>query len=150
MLPFCRIRLTAKKPLNSLYPEALHTLGDHLRKRRIDLGLTQPLLSIRLRVDKSSILNWEKGNTAPDFRHIPLIHEFLGYCPVQPAKDMTPLSKIIKAWREGLGMSQEELAKAAGVDESSLSDWETGRAKPMRRSSEKLRAYFMPIDRNAL
>ncbi|MBI2788080.1 MAG: helix-turn-helix transcriptional regulator [Elusimicrobia bacterium] len=39
-------------------------------------------------------------------------------------------------------MSQEELAKAIGVDESSIAKWEAGRAKPMRRSREKLKAFF--------
>jgi len=93
-------------------------------------------------VDESSILNWETARTTPGFRHIPRIHEFLGYCPVQPNKGMTPLSQIIKAWRESLGMSQEEFARAAGVDESSLADWEAGRSRPMRKSMEKLEGFF--------
>lgn len=44
--------------------------------------------------------------------------------------------------REGRGMSQEELAKAAGVDETSIADWEAGKAKPMRRSRERLEEFF--------
>lgn len=39
-------------------------------------------------------------------------------------------------------MSQEELAKAAGVDESSIAKWEAGKARPMRRSREKLEGFF--------
>lgn len=38
-------------------------------------------------------------------------------------------------------MSQAELAKAAGVDESSMTDWEAGRAAPMRGSKDKLTAF---------
>lgn len=140
-LPFGKLRLTAKKPLNSSYPEALHTLGDHLRKRRLDLGLTQSSLTIRLRVDKSSLLNWELNRTSPAIRYIPRIYDFLGYCPL-PEGGMRTLSQIIRAWREGLGMSQEELAKAAGVDETSIAKWEAGKAKPMKKSLTKITIFF--------
>jgi hypothetical protein len=40
-LPCCQIRLKAQKPLPSAYPQTLKTLGDHLRKRRLDLQLFQ-------------------------------------------------------------------------------------------------------------
>lgn len=142
MLPFCQIRLIAEKPKDSRYPSHLNTVGDHLRKRRIDLALHQTNVAQLLGVDEATIHNWETNRTAPGFRHIPSLYGFLGYCPIQPAKDMALLSQKIKAWREGLGLSQEEMAKAAGVDESSLSDWEAGRAKPMRRSREKLGEFF--------
>jgi len=41
-----------------------------------------------------------------------------------------------------LGLSQEELAKAAGVDETSIAKWEAGKAKPMRRSRERLEGFL--------
>jgi hypothetical protein len=40
-LHFCEVTLTAKKPLSEAYPKTLKTLGDHLRKRRLDLNLFQ-------------------------------------------------------------------------------------------------------------
>jgi hypothetical protein len=40
-LPFCHVQLTARKQLLPAYPHELRTLGDHLRKPRIDLGLLQ-------------------------------------------------------------------------------------------------------------
>lgn len=55
---------------------------------------------------------------------------------------MRTLSQIIRAWREGLGMSQEELAKAAGVDETSIAKWEAGKAKPMKKSLTKITIFF--------
>lgn len=48
-------------------------------------------------MDKASILNWEKNRTAPEIRLIPKIHEFLGYCPIQPTKDRA-LSQKIKVY----------------------------------------------------
>ena len=41
-LPFCKIELKAPKPLYPIgYPQILKTLGDHIRKKRLDLGLLQ-------------------------------------------------------------------------------------------------------------
>src|SRR5712691_8111311 len=40
-LPFCHVRLQAQKPLAAAYPRELWTLGDRVRKRRLDLGLRQ-------------------------------------------------------------------------------------------------------------
>lgn len=40
-LPFCNIRLRDQKPLPHAYPAESKTLGDHLRKKRLDLGLFQ-------------------------------------------------------------------------------------------------------------
>jgi hypothetical protein len=40
-LPFCHVGLSAKKPKSEAYPTALRTYGDHLRAKRLDLGLLQ-------------------------------------------------------------------------------------------------------------
>jgi transcriptional regulator with XRE-family HTH domain len=140
-LPFGKLRLTAKKPLNSLYPQTLTTLGDHIRKRRLDLGLGQKALSIRLGVDQSSITNWELNQRAPGIRFYPRIHAFLEYCPL-PEAGTRKLSQKIRVWREGLGLSQAAMAKAIGVDESALAGWEEGRTKPMLNSRVRLLAFF--------
>ena len=140
-LPFGKLRLTAKRPLDACYPKTLDTLGDHIRKRRLDLGLSQEALCIRLGVDESSLTHWELNQRQPGIRFYPRIHAFLEYCPL-PEAGTRKLSQKIRVWREGLGLSQEAMAKAMGVDESSLADWEAGRAEPMRRTRERLGSYF--------
>jgi transcriptional regulator with XRE-family HTH domain len=47
------------------YPKELRTLGDHLRKRRLDLGLLQRQVAEQLGVDKTTVYNWESHRTAP-------------------------------------------------------------------------------------
>jgi transcriptional regulator with XRE-family HTH domain len=140
VLPFCRIRLQAKKPINPAYPKALDTLGDHLRKCRLDLRLKQCDVAQTLGVDHATITNWELSHTFPGVQYLPKIYDFLGYCPL-PYKAET-LSQKIRLWRESLGLSQETLAQAVGVDESALNGWETGRAKPWPKSKERLTAFF--------
>jgi DNA-binding XRE family transcriptional regulator len=59
-LPFCHIRLKSPKPNpDNRYPKELKTLGDHLRKRRLDKGLLQNDLARLLGVDKTTVTNWE-------------------------------------------------------------------------------------------
>src|SRR5713226_8085882 len=77
-LPFCKIRLSAQKPRISSCPATLHTLGDHLRKRRLDLGLLQSAVARELGVAETTVYNWERDRAAPSIRCIPAIVKFLG------------------------------------------------------------------------
>ena len=80
-LPFCHVSLTASRPPRPAYPKELRTLGDHLRKKRLDLGLFQKDVAQQLGVDTASVTNWEKGHTSPRLPLIPRVTEFLGYVP---------------------------------------------------------------------
>jgi len=61
------------------------TIGEHIKKRRLKLKLTQAQASPQLGVDPMTILNWEKGKTTPPMPYLPAIHRFLGYDPFPPA-----------------------------------------------------------------
>ncbi len=80
-LPFCHVRLRAQKPLPPAHPRELRTLGDHLRKRRLDLGLLQSEVAERLAVDETTIYNWERHRTQPARQLVPRILRFVGYTP---------------------------------------------------------------------
>ena len=71
-------------PLKIQPPEELVkepvTLGDHLRRRRLELGLYQKDVAARLGVTPSTIWNWEHGWTV-DGRLISKVIAFLGYNP---------------------------------------------------------------------
>jgi len=58
-------------------------LGDHLKKRRLDLKLLQREVAQKLGVDKTSIHNWERGHATPSLCFMPRIIEFLGYTPFE-------------------------------------------------------------------
>ncbi len=55
-LPFCHFEKTSKKPISKVYPKALLTIGDHLRKRRLDLNLLQIQAASMLSVDEMTIV----------------------------------------------------------------------------------------------
>ena len=58
------------KPLNWLefdptYPTEPKTLGDYIRKYRMDKGISQVELAETLGVNDMTIVNWEKWKTKP-------------------------------------------------------------------------------------
>ena len=66
-----------------MYPKQLKTLGDHIRAKRLDLGLIQKNVAGIIGVTTDTITNWEKNRNEPMYRHNPRIIEFLGYCPLE-------------------------------------------------------------------
>ena len=82
-LTICTIDLTAPAPLKKGYPINPTNYGEHLRKIRMDLNLTQRELATILEVYTSSIDKWERGETEPNIKNRQKIIEFLGYDPMQ-------------------------------------------------------------------
>ena len=58
------------------YPASPVTIGEHLRKKRLDLGLTQAQVAEITGVTESTVWNWEHG-TPPNSRHRLKITKFL-------------------------------------------------------------------------
>ena len=139
-LPFCHFRLTAEKPSSLAYPAELNTLGDHIRKRRLDLGLTQCEVAEKLGVTESTVWNWEASHSSPQLRFIPRIIAFLGYSPYDT--ESGTFSKRIIACRRVMGLTQKELARRLDIDPSTLGRWETGRGQPSKKHDESLEDFL--------
>ena len=80
-MPICQVQLRAKKRVPEAYPKELKTIGDHIRKRRLDLHLYQKDVAKIIGVSECTIWNWEKGRSNPTSRHIQKIIDFLEYIP---------------------------------------------------------------------
>ncbi|MFQ5965235.1 MAG: helix-turn-helix domain-containing protein [Candidatus Scalinduaceae bacterium] len=141
-LPFCQIRLKAQKPLPSAYPQTIKTLGDHLRKRRLDLKLLQKDVAQKLGVGETSVYNWENNLTKPALRYIPKIIEFLGYVPFNTSN--LSVGERIVVYRKLHGLSQKKLAHKLDIDPCTLSKWERDKRKPSERLLKDLTAFFTP------
>lgn len=87
-------------------------------------------------VDETSIYNWENNQVRPEIKFIPRIIEFLGYALYDPS-----LSLIgrLKQCRQAIGLSQKKMAQALGIDESTLSHWETRRSHLGRKFLEMVK-----------
>ena len=141
-LPFCHVRLSGPKPQQKAYPKHLKTLGDHLRKRRLDLGLLQKEVAEQLGFDTASIGNWESNETQPMVHRLPAIFTFLGHNPLPEADDLIGKFKRVRC---SLGLSQEQLGQKLGIDESTIAGWERGESKPVG-SYRKLLEDFIAAD----
>ena len=119
----------AKKPLSGAYPKHLVTLGDHLRKRRLDLNLFQKDVAAMLGVDTMTVNNWERSRCGPTLQAMPSIVEFLGYSPF-PVTQNPSIIEAIKAYRLMHGLSQKKLATILRIDPATLAQWENGTSKP--------------------
>ncbi len=137
MLPFCHITLKAKIPIKG-YPETPTTIGEHIKKRRLDLGLLQTQAALQLGITSVTLCNWEKNKRAPDISSIPHIITFLGYYPFKRPKT---LAERLVAARRHLGLTQRQTAKLLTVDPATYCHWELGRT-PTRQYKERLDRFI--------
>jgi transcriptional regulator with XRE-family HTH domain len=114
------------------------TLGEHLRRRRLELGLYQKDVAAQIGVTPSTIWNWEHRWTV-DLRYTPRVIAFLGYNPISPPEDM--LERL--AWYKQVnGLTLEQLGAEMGRDPEQLADWLGGWHKPCRRNREELERFL--------
>ncbi|WP_462265738.1 helix-turn-helix domain-containing protein [Mucilaginibacter sp.] len=79
------------------YPANPGTIGEHLKRKRMDSKLLQKDVAKILGVPEDCITNWEKSRSIPQIQFLPLIIQFLGYLPF--SFDQTTLSGKLKAYR---------------------------------------------------
>jgi transcriptional regulator with XRE-family HTH domain len=115
--------LTEKKG----YPTSPKTVGEMIRKRRLDLGLRQVDAAKMIGCDEMSVVNWEKGHRSPRVNHMAGVVEFLGFNPYQNGDTM---AQRLVNHRKGDGITQKEFAAQLGVDQSTLARWERGEREP--------------------
>ncbi len=133
------------------YPRAPKTLGDHLKKTRLDRRLRQNEVAAEFGVDYRTVSNWER-NSPVAARFLPKVVAFLGY---DPREESGHLGERIRTLRERQGLSQEALAERLGVNASTVTRWERGRVKKLfpkvkRRFEELLREDGSPSLREIL
>ena len=126
------------------YPEKLNHLGEHVRKRRLELGLTQKEVGKFLGVSEETVYNWESGKKQPDVKLIPKIIKFLGYVPFEPEGD--DLISRLKFYKLINGLTVEGLAERISRHPDQVRSWLTGRRKPSRKNEkwieEILKEFF--------
>ncbi len=137
-LPIFRVAIRA--PLRCLglhekktkgYPVAPKSLAEHLRRRRLDLGLTQEQAGARFGISFTAYNGWEGSRVSPGIGKWPLIFDFLGYDPSPPRCDT--FAAAVSALRRRLGLDKHHFAKRVGVDVKSVRNWESGKTTPFRK-----------------
>ena len=86
-------QIKARKPAKSIhfqrlrhYPATPRTLGESLRKKRIDLSLSMTQLAklLGLGITDTAIEKWEKNQNRPTESHRSRLIEVLGFDPAMP------------------------------------------------------------------
>ncbi len=103
------------------------------------LGLRQIDVAPLLGIDSFSLGNWEKGKTEPLVQYYPAIMEFLGYCPYQCGNTF---GTKLRLHRTHQGLSHRHLARRIGVDQGSISRWESGERRLGKRTIGKVRLFL--------
>jgi len=115
------------------------TLGDHLRRRRLELGLYQKDVAVQIGVTTSTIWNWENGWSSITLSCMPKVIEFLGYNSI-PWPDK--LVDKLGWYKQVNSLTLEQLGAEMNRDPEQLADWLTGRHNPCRRNREEVELFF--------
>jgi transcriptional regulator with XRE-family HTH domain len=108
----------ARLPENQAYPLALNTIGDHLRKVRLDRNMSQPEVAKVIKVSTDTITGWELNRNTPTPKYVKKIIEFLGYSPFVSEK--ATLNEQLYYTRLTLGLTQKQIAKQIGCNETTI------------------------------
>ena len=136
-MPYCKIVLKAEKP--TPYPKEARSVGDHLKRKRYELGLRQIDVAKRLSVNKCTVRLWENNKTPPPARFYPRIIDFLGYDPHEVPQS---LGEKIAARRRALGFSRKRLAKWLGIDKATVRRLEEGTSKPTGKRAAIIETFL--------
>jgi transcriptional regulator with XRE-family HTH domain len=139
-VPFCRqtpLSLKARRAKD--YSENPQTLGEHVKKRRRELGLLQREAAERMGIQRDTYVNWEKDKTRPVASQFRPVVTFLGYDPM-PAPET--LSERLKAKRRSLRVTFAQVARYLEWDSGSLSRYLNGTWRIPPERVVKLEAFL--------
>ncbi len=129
--------LKAAKP--TPYPREPQTVGDHLKRRRYELGLSQKEVRQQLQVGVMTLGRWENNQYTPRVQYFPCIIAFLGYDPYgEPER----YGDMITARRRQCGLSRKRLARQLSMEEMTLARYEDGVAQPKAGHQAKLEEFL--------
>ncbi len=116
------VPVTLKSLRNKDYSKIPKTLGEHLKKRRRELGLLQREAAEQMEIDTWAHLNWEKDKTVPvAARFRPVLGS-----SAMPMPEPTTLAKRLEAKRRTLGATFEQVARYLGWDPGTLTRYLNG------------------------
>jgi transcriptional regulator with XRE-family HTH domain len=98
-------------------------VGDHLRKARLDRGLSKEEVAELFGVEVKTVGDWERGRKEPRVWYLPRIIAFLGYDPLPQGAS---LGERLRGERKRRGLTQHQLARLLDTTQAMVSLLETG------------------------
>ncbi|MBK8464865.1 MAG: helix-turn-helix transcriptional regulator [Chloracidobacterium sp.] len=125
--------------LRTPYSHIVATIGDALRKRRLDQGLTIKNVGEQLKVNEATIHNWETNRRTVQLRFLGRVCDFLGVCPCDV---LLPMGVRLKERRVYAGITRKVLAQILKVDGHTISAWEESNQAPTAANIEKILQFL--------
>ncbi len=125
-----------KKPFGKGFPKNPVTIGEHIRKRRMELRMKQKEIAKSFGVTTDTITNWESGRAEPKVPYLPKIIDFLGFFPKGNCFDS--LGNRIKEFRKIHGCTQRQMGKLLCVHATTIGSWEMEKFRPNKTIKAKL------------
>jgi transcriptional regulator with XRE-family HTH domain len=122
------------------YPASPKTIGEMIRKRRLDRRLRQADAAKVIGCDETTVVNWENGHRAPRVNHLAGVVKFLGFDPFKRGDTM---AQRLVGRRKALGITQKDFARQIGVDPSTLARWERGEREPTGRFAASVESVLL-------
>jgi len=141
-------------------PKVPATIGEHLRKRRLELKIHQSEAARRLGVSTVTLSRWECDKVYPTWPQQPAVIKYLRYDPFKEPSLGRPkanersgvaifsqnrpetLGEKIRKTRLHLKKTRKEFAAELGVDVRTLSGWEAGEHRPLPTLVRRLNHFF--------
>jgi len=119
-------------------PRDPKTLGEHLKRRRVQLGQKQAETARILGISTVSLSRWELDKGFPSWDHQPAVIDYLGYDPFKDfgikdpysnetgfvaflsAKEPAPIGHLLRRRRLELKLTVKACARKLGVDPKSI------------------------------
>lgn len=125
------------------YPKELVSIGDYIRKERLDRNLSQSQVARMLDITTDTVTNWELNRNTPQVSYYPRIILFLGVFPFE--KPETNLGNRVWNYRYRNGLSYKKLAKNIGIDEVTIKRVERN-LKGLNKKSIRIINSFITSD----
>jgi transcriptional regulator with XRE-family HTH domain len=119
------------------------SLGKHIRRARIDQGLSQGTVADKLKTAQATVSNWETDKSRPSEAQLKRLEKLLGL--VRPGRPQSTddgsldgtraFGRWLERARESAGLSISELAEASGVSVPAIYNIESGRSPNPRATT---------------
>ena len=141
MSPILPLDLTSQRPKHFRYPKEVLTVGDELRKVRIDRGLTQHEVARMIGVNRNFVYEFELNKRAHTIYALHKVFLFLGYIPNTLTIDEGTLRGKLFAHRIINGYTYTQMASLIGLDKGTIGRFEQGR-EVAQNSIKLIERYF--------
>ena len=127
-------------PADRNRPFDIGDLAEGIRNARLERGMTLTELGRHLKVDRTTLAQWERGSNIPKRSNLPSLSKWFAEDVPVKEREMAryeELGRRIRGTRQELGMSSRELARYLRVGNNRIYEWERGQSV-LRPSSLEL------------